>query len=461
MGEEGQELPFHFGILGKIMPLFVAVAVIIWAAVSQSNVNGYVVAFVMALITGILFTKDEKGYGEAVIYGLSKPIFGIIVLAVILAAVSGKLISGSGVVQTIACYVIEAGFSGKWFVAATFFITCLLAFSTGTSVGTYFVIIPILFPVGVMAGAAPEFMLGAIVSGAAFGDNLGPISDTTIASSMTQHADLGEVVKTRTRYSIPAAISAMILFLLFTKETDGTLVLDGFTEGTKNPVSLLMLAVPAVIILLCLMRKHLITALAYGIFTGIVIGILSGIYKPADLLWFPGGFSVEGLLISGITGTSGTVFMLIAVFALLGVVERSGLFGDIGRLLNRLAKGRCSTEASIVLSVGILSMVTGVISVAIVALGDLVNEIGSKAGIDGCRRANLMDCTGCVFCFLAPWTVHCIIPAGQAAQFGEAVSVAPASIPFVNFYSISMLVILVAAIVTGYGTKRKPNIKNG
>ena len=134
-------------------------------------------AFFAALVTGVVFAKDEKAYGEALVYGLSKPMFGVIVLAVILAAVSGRLISASGVVQTIAAYVVAAGFTGKFFVAAAFLITCLLAFATGTSVGTYFVVIPILFPVGVMAGAAPEFMIGAIVSGAAFGDNLGPISD--------------------------------------------------------------------------------------------------------------------------------------------------------------------------------------------------------------------------------------------------------------------------------------------
>ena len=145
--------------------------------------------------------------------------------------------------------------------------------------------------------------------------------------------------------------------------------------------------------------------------------------------------------------------MLIAVFALLGVVECSGLFEDVGVFLSRFAKNERSTEAAIVLSTGILSMVTGVISVAIVALGDLVNELGEKAGVNRYRRANLLDCTGCVFCFLAPWTVHCVIPAQQSAQFGEGFAVAPASIPFVNYYSICMLVMLAVAVIAGYGRK--------
>ena len=452
MDKNIQRIEYRFGKAGSMAPLVAAAAMILWAALSQSNVNGYVLAFFTALVTGIIFTKDEKAYGEALVYGLCKPMFAVIVLAVILAAISGKLISSSGVVQTIAAYVVAAGFTGKLFVAASFLITCLLAFATGTSVGTYFVVIPILFPVGIMAGVAPEFMVGAIVSGAAFGDNLGPISDTTIASSATQHADLGMVVKTRTRYSLPAAAGALLLFLLFSRTTDATPVIGG-ADDPINPVSMVMLAVPVVIIVLCMMRKHLITALSWGILTGIAVGLISGIYTVENLIAFPGGFSVSGAIIDAITGTAGTVAMLIGVFALLGVLERSGFFEDVGALLMRLAKKERSTEATIVLSVGVLSMVTGVISVAIVALGDLINEIGEKAGVNRYRRANLMDCTGCVFCFLAPWTVHCVIPAQLTAQFGEGAAVAPGSVPFVNYYSLCMLIMLVLVVVMGYGRK--------
>ena len=258
--------------------------------------------------------------------------------------------------------------------------------------------------------------------------------------------------KTWMRYSLPAAAGALILFLLFSRTTEAGAAGEA-VSGTVNPASLVMLVVPAVIIVLCLMKKHLITALSWGILAGIAAGLLFGIYTIDGLIAFPGGFSVSGAIIEAITGTAGTVAMLIAVFALLGVVECSGLFEDVGVFLARFAKSERSTETAIVLSTGILSMVTGVISVAIVALGDLVNEIGEKAGVNRYRRANLLDCTGCVFCFLAPWTVHCVIPAQQSAQLGEGFAVAPASIPFVNFYSICMLVMLAVAVITGYGRK--------
>ena len=446
-----QKLEFRFGGVGRIIPIITAAIIILFAAFHQSNVNGYVAAFFAAITVGVLFAKDGKAYGEAIVYGLSKPMFGVIVLAVILAAVSGKLIAGSGLIQTLAYYVINAGFSGRMFVAALFIITCILAFSTGTSVGSYFVVIPILYPVGILAGIAPEYLIGAIVSGAAFGDNLGPISDTTIASSGTQKAELGRVVKSRTRYSIPAAIGALIMFLIFTKTGNNTDSLSVDMEIIPNFTSFGMLIIPVVIIVLCLMRKHLITALSCGILSGIAVSLLTGIYSFDEILAFPGGFQVTGLFLDAILGTSGTVMMLIAVFALLGVMERSGLFEDVGRVLIKHTGSARKAEGAIVLSVGILSMITGVISVAIVALGDIVREVGSKVGLDPYRRANLLDCTGCVFCFLAPWTVHCVIPAQLSLQFGEEYGVVPQEIPFVNFYSICMLFILIFSICTGYG----------
>lgn len=87
MEQKAKRIEFRFGKAGKLMPLVAAGAMILWAACSQSNVNGYVLAFFAALMTGVIFAKDEKAYGEALVYGLSKPMFGVIVMAVILAAV--------------------------------------------------------------------------------------------------------------------------------------------------------------------------------------------------------------------------------------------------------------------------------------------------------------------------------------------------------------------------------------
>lgn len=73
MNQKAEKIEFRFGKAGKFAPLFVAAVMCGWAAFGQSNVNGYVLAFFAALVTGIIFVKDDKAYGEALVYGLSKP----------------------------------------------------------------------------------------------------------------------------------------------------------------------------------------------------------------------------------------------------------------------------------------------------------------------------------------------------------------------------------------------------
>jgi len=450
------KLEFRLGTFGKFIPVIIAVIFIVLAAVQQSNVSGYVVAFFMAIVLSILFVKNEKVYGEAIISGLSRPIFGIISLAVIMAAIADKFASSSGLIQTLASFVIKANITGGLFAAISFLIACMLSLSTGTSVGTNIIVIPILFPVGVMAGVSPGFMVGALVSGAAFGDNLAPISDTTIASAGSQGADMGGVVRSRMKYSIPVAVFTFIILGLF---AGGGVITNPSANVNTKPLSLVMLIVPTVIIAFCLMRKHLLTALSAGITAGFITGLATGIYKFEQILSFPGGFKVEGLLIEAVNGSMGTVAMLFGVFALLGIMEKSGLIESIGAQLIKLAKGVRGTEATIVGSIAVMGLITGVTAVGMVALGDIIKNLGEKVGLDKYRRANLMDCAAISFCFLAPWVVHTVLPA-QLASGMEGMNIVPTDVLTHNVYSIGLVAMLIIAIITGYGRHTKlPNVK--
>ncbi len=454
MEKKSPSLEFYGGTLGRLMPLLIGVVFIGIAATHQANIQGYVMAFFMGLIGGVVFAKDQQAYGRALIKGLAKPMFGVIALAVILASVSGALLSKSGLIQTLAVYLIDLGLTGKVFVAATFVLTCLVSFATGTSVGTYFVVGPILYPIACLVGADPAFAIGAIVAGAAFGDNLSPISDTTIASATTQAVDIGGVVRTRTKYSIPVAVIAFFLYLFFGGQSGSAHAITGLGLQAA-PRTILMLTVPATIIFLTLRGKHLITSLSWGVVIGVVVALLGGVFKPVDLLRFPAPFKVQGILLDAIMGSLPTVAFLLAMFPLLGVMEENGVIESIAGMTGRLAGSVRKTEATIVGSIGLLCMITGVISVAMLALGDIIRDMGGRCGIDGYRRANLMDCTGVTFCFIVPWTVHAIVPAMITSQAQGAVAVAPAVIPLHNFYSWVMLVFLIFAIITGYGRVSK------
>ncbi len=448
MEQKQQKLEFRFGEAGKYIPVLIAVIFIIIAGTHQSNVNGYCLAFFAAVIIGAPFAKDFTAYGEAAVRGLGRPIFAIISVAVIIAAVNGKLVSSSGLIQSLAYLVVNSGMSGGLFAAMAFLICCVLSMATGTSVGTNVVSFPILFPVGVMVGVNPAVMAGALVSGALFGDNLAPISDTTITSANTQEAEMGGVVKSRMKYSLTAAVLSFIAILVFGGKGTPTV---SAAELAFTGRSLIMIVIPVVVIVLCLRKQHLIFALSMGVVTGIVLSLVSGLYKFSDIFTFPGGWKVDGIFINAITGTVGTVFMLYGVFMLLGVMEASGVIEDIAELLTKLVKGPKSMEGMTVLSVGLLGWITGVTAVAMVAVGDVIKTLGGKYGVDKYRRANLMDCGGLAMTALAPWTVHAVLPASLANGAVEN-AVTPLSVVTHNYYCIILLLIMAFTIITRIGS---------
>jgi Na+/H+ antiporter NhaC len=86
----------------------------------------------------------------------------------------------------------------------------LIAFSTGTSWGTYAVVFPVAVPLAWALNPDPFFVhvcFGAVLGGAVFGDQCSPISDTTILSSMFTGCDLMDHVITQ----LPLALAAAAL----------------------------------------------------------------------------------------------------------------------------------------------------------------------------------------------------------------------------------------------------------
>ena len=110
---------------------------------------------------------------------------------------------------------MTTGAQGGVFVVLVFLAAMLFALGTGTSTGTCIALSPVLYPAGYFLGADPAMLGLAILSGAAFGDNLAPISDTTIVSAYTQGAEMRDVVRSRFPLAISAASISAVVFLVF------------------------------------------------------------------------------------------------------------------------------------------------------------------------------------------------------------------------------------------------------
>ena len=95
-----------------------------------------------------------------------------------------------------------------------FLISSVIAFSIGSSWGTFAIMIPLSIQISLSLGLAPAVFLAAVLSGAVFGDHASPISDTTVVASMASGTDHIEHVKTQLPYALLSATLAAAGFYL-------------------------------------------------------------------------------------------------------------------------------------------------------------------------------------------------------------------------------------------------------
>jgi Na+/H+ antiporter NhaC len=211
-GAQAQEdsLQFWGGWIGALVPFLVFLAGVAWLGLSGApDERGFWPILLVALIVAMLLAKDRSAWADAVVRGMSQPIVLLMILAWLLAGVLASLMNASGFVESLVWAAGKLGLHGGGFTATSFLISCLVATATGTSLGTIILCAPLLYPAAAGLGTDPVILMGAILGGATFGDNISPVSDTTIASASTQGADIGGVVKTRLRYALPAAAVAL------------------------------------------------------------------------------------------------------------------------------------------------------------------------------------------------------------------------------------------------------------
>lgn len=135
------------------------------------------------------------------------PIASILLLAFAIGGVSSDMHVGQYLASFIGGYL-----PSPYLPAAIFVLSAIIAFATGTSWGTFSIMLPIAIPLAVGLDAPVALAMGAVISGGVFGDHCSPISDTTIISAMASGCSVQEHTTTQLPYAL---ISAGISFLLF------------------------------------------------------------------------------------------------------------------------------------------------------------------------------------------------------------------------------------------------------
>ena len=137
------------------------------------------------------------------------PIATILLFALALGDVAQML--GTGVYVA---GVVGGTIPGPLLAPLIFIVSAFIAFSVGSSWGTFAIMIPIAIPIATTLGFPVPLFLGAAISGAIFGDHASPISDTTVVASMASATDHIDHVRTQLPYALVAASIAAVFFLI-------------------------------------------------------------------------------------------------------------------------------------------------------------------------------------------------------------------------------------------------------
>lgn len=175
----------------------------------------YAVLLAIAAILLLLSLEGSRSYKELVDIGYQGmgellPVVTIILLAFAL----GGSMQALGTGPFIAGMISEA--LPFWLIAPVVFITAgIISFTTGTSWGTFGILIPVAIPIALVNDMSPALLLAAVLGGGVFGDHCSPISDSTVLASLAAGCDHLDHVRTQLPYALLAGALSLPLFILF------------------------------------------------------------------------------------------------------------------------------------------------------------------------------------------------------------------------------------------------------
>ena len=457
--ENEKKLTFRGGIYMSLVPIviYVAFCMLLFIGFKAFNMEALAVGGFLALLLSGLLCTSYKDFWDSVIGGISSVTCVSVVVILLLVGMFSSLIKTCGLSGGFVWIANTLGIKGGAFVAFTFIATCIVSTATGSSIGTMFIAFPIFYPAGILLGANEMFMAGCIVSGAIFGDNLAPISDTTIASSSTQTfrdgrpADIGGVVASRLKYSAVAGVIAIVIFAIFGGM--GGTYQGGTVDAAANPMALIMLIPVVIMLTVSTKTRNIYLGILVGLSLGTIVGLASGLFPfSAVFANDAANNAAVGFLIDGINNILPTCALVISVFGIMGVLSDAGMMELIADKILNSKMGQTEQGAELLCMIGIAVttiLVGGVTSASILAFGPILNRIGTAKNIHPYRRANLLDGT-------ANSLPACIPFLSVFVFIGAALSgLSPVVVAGGTIYAFTLFIVFLFAVITGWGRKKE------
>jgi Na+/H+ antiporter NhaC len=396
------------------------------------------VAFLAASIVAIGMNRKESIHDKVEVFCKGAGNSNIILMCVIFVLAGGfaQVAREMGAVDS----TVNLGLSilpGNILIAGVFVIGCFISLSIGTSVGTIVALAPMAVGIAEKTGIPIGLALGAVVSGAMFGDNLSMISDTTIAASRTQGCEMRDKFKMNFIIVVPAAIITAIIFI--SMNVGDTSVLSGSYD-----YNIIKVCTYLAVLIAALIGINVMVVLVGGTLFAGVVGI------------FTGAFDVWGFVQAignGIIGMSEIVIISLLIGGMVEVIKYNGGIDFLLDFITKRIHSKKGAEIGIGILVGVVDMCTANNTIAIVMAGPIAKDIADQYEVDPRRSASILDTFSC-FC-------QGVIPYG--AQLLVAASVAGVSsfaIMKYLYYPYLMGICALLAIVFGIPRLKKSNAKN-
>lgn len=437
---------FYGGAFGPWIPVIIMIGgMIIGTVIGGGGMTRFAIITFIALVVGFLLAKDKKNFGAVSFSGLKNPMLSILIVAFLMAGVMGQLLRQSGLINALIWIVGELDMSVGLLPLIAFLICVVISTSCGTSSGSVTAVAPLMIPFAAELGCNVGLVCGAIVAGAIFGDNLAPISDTTIGSALTQEADVKDVVRTRLPYSLIAGGLSAVLFIIFGLKMDTSQVLHLGAEDA-NLKALAMLILPIMMIFLMKKGMDLVGTLIICNIVGAVLALVLGCIPLSTLL------DNEGPIGAGLSGMMGMLLYILLLFQILEILNASGAFETLMESLIKLCRTPRSGEFAGMLMTAVTTAAAGGSSPAIIFCGPLVRKVAKTFGIERTRGANILDGTACGVSGLLPYGTGVMLCLNFAQGYVPEDFSFLDIIPY-SFHSIFLLLLFLLSILTGVGRR--------
>ena len=354
------------------------------------------VAFVLSSVVAIAGSKGGmlQARVEQFCRGAANSNIMLMVLIFILAGAFAQTAKEMGAVDATVNLAMSL-LPGNLLAAGIFIAACFISISVGTSVGTIVALAPVAVGIADKTGMPDALMLGVVVSGAMFGDNLSFISDTTIVATRTQGCQMTDKFKVNSLIALPIALLTTFLYVFL-----GNQISESYSVGTiewPKVVPYLVVLITA----LCGMNVMRV------LFIGILLSGVVGLFTHAFDVW---GWT--GAMGQGITGMGELIIVTLLAGGMLEMIRyNGGIEWIINKLTARIRSAR-GAEASIASLVSFANLCTANNTIALIMAGPIAKDIADRFHIDPRRSASLLDIFSCFVQGIIPYGAQMLMAAG-------------------------------------------------